>query len=301
MNDSLTMEQITAAQNNDLAAIEAVVSAMETRIQTVSMAEARRLQRDSAYYSDEFAQEARIAVWEALPRFTGTTVDDFFGFMHKTVCGVLKETASAERNPGADRDALKVFAAWVKRCEGDAAMAEKMCQTVPPEGGRRLGRDRAHAARLAWQATSSLDSMLGGEEGESDGCTYANLLASNLGIPEEFITAGDIAAEDKRQNVAIVRAVLDSMGEQTANVLRGSFGIAPMMYYGHARGDNGDIELAEFLGMTEKQVKTGRAKGYMAFAKRYVPVVTNGDTEDAEAWWDAYQSERDRFRRKVAA
>lgn len=301
MTDTLTMEQIIAAQNNDLDAIEAVVAAMESRIQIVANAEARRLQRDAAYFSDEFAQEARIAVWEALPRYTGTTVDDFFGFMHRTVCGVLKESASAERNPGADRDALKVFASWVKRCDGDAAMAEKMCQTVPPEGGRRLGRDRAHAARLAWQATESLDAKISTSEGEEGSWDYAGMLHSSLGIPEEFITSADITAEEKRQNVAIVRAVLDSMGEQTANVLRGSFGIAPMMYYGHARGDNGDAELAEFLGMTDKQVKTGRAKGYMAFAKRYIPVVTSGDADESEAWWDAYQSERDRFRRKVAA
>jgi hypothetical protein len=298
MTDTLTMDQINAAQNNDLSAVEAVVSAMESRIQTVAQAEARRLNRDATYFTDEFAQEARIAVWEALPRFTGETVDDFFGFMHKTLCGVLKEAASEERNPGADRDALKIFATWVKRCGGDVALAEKMCQTVPPEGGRRLGRDRAHAARLAWQGTSSLDNTFGGDD--EDDFTLTNTLASSLGIPEEFITSADISAEDKRQNHAIVHAVLDSMGALEASVLRGNFGIGGHPLFGYARNDNQDAEFAAFLGKTEKQIKTARAKGLMSFAKRYIPVVTNGDDEAAAGWWDAYQAERDRFRRTAA-
>jgi hypothetical protein len=294
------MDQIRAAQNNDLAATEAVVTAMEDRIQSLAKAEARRLQRDTAYFSDEFAQEARIAVWEALPRFAGETVDDFFGFMHRTLSGSLKEAASEERNPGADRDALKLFAAWVKRCDGDVALAEQMCQTVPPEGGRRLGRDRAHAARLAWQAVASLDATFGSDDSDGEDCTYANLLASTLGIPEEFLTSADLSAEDKRQNVAMVRAVLDAMGALEATVLRGNFGISGSPLFGYERSNNQDAEFAAFLGKTEKQVKTARAKGLMSFAKRYIPVVTDGDADAAAEWWEAYQEERNRFRRVAA-
>lgn len=304
MTETLTIETIRSAQDNDITATTLVLEAMEDRIAIVAQAEARRLHRDVSYLRDEFAQEARIAVWTALPRFVGDTVDAFYGYMHRTIVGVLKEAASDERNPGAgaDRDALKLFAAWVRRCDGDVDLAEKMCQTVPPEGGKRLGRDRAHAARLAWQSVASLDgSFNDSSEDDNDDFTYMDTLASSLGIPDEFVTSGDIAAEEKRQNVAIVRAVLDAMGEQTANVLRGSFGISPMPLFGFARGENCDAEMANFLGMTEKQVKTGRAKGYLAFAKRYIPVVTNGDTSAVEGWWDAYQAERNRFRRTADA
>lgn len=198
---------------------------------------------------------------------------------------------------GADRDALKVFAAWVKRCDGDVILAEKMCQTVPPEGGRRLGRDRAHAARLAWAGQAALDAEIQNEGTEAHDWTYAGALASTIGIPEEFITSADLSAEDKRQNVAMVHAVLDAMGALEATVLRGNFGIGGHPLFRYSRDNNQDAEFANFLGKTEKQIKTARAKGFMSFAKRYIPVVTNGDADAAESWWDAYKAERARFRR----
>jgi DNA-directed RNA polymerase specialized sigma24 family protein len=300
-SDTLTIEQIRAAQNSDLTATEAVVAAMESRIQSTAASEARRMKRDMAYYTDEFAQEARIAVWEALPRFVGETVDEFFAFMHTTLKGVVKEAASDDRNAGCDRDSLKVFAAWVKRCDGDVTLAEKMCQTVPPEGGRRLGRDRAHAARLAWQNVASLDAVLNADDDSSTDVSFANMLASSIGIPEEFLTSGDLSAEDKRQNIAMVHAVLDSMGTLEATVLRGNFGIGGAALFGYERGNNQDAEFAAAIGKTDKQVATARAKGFMSFAKRYIPVVTDGDADAAESWWDAYKAERARFRRPTAA
>lgn len=299
---ALTMAEVQSAQQGDATATEAVLRAMDGRIQSIAVSEARRCLGDAQTLAEEFAQSARIAVWEALPRFSGESVDEFFAFMHSTALAVVRDSAGEERNPGADRDALKIFKYWVQRCDGDPFLAEKMCQTVPPQGGRRLGRDRAHAARLAWQPTLEIDAPHKAADREHDATsTIAEVLSSSWGVPEELITAGDLSAEDTRQRVAAVRAILDVMGQQTANVLRGSFGIAPMSLFNFARGDNGDAELAEALGMTEKQVKTGRSKGYKSFAERWVPFVSKGDSDIASEWWEAYQAERNRWRRTAEA
>lgn len=298
MIKELSIETIRAAQSGNAGSTETVLRGMESRFEAVASAQVRHMAM-GADYVEELMQVGRIAVWEALTnqRWTGETVDEFYAFATRTASSAMKETASADAHPGVDRDARKIYSTWVTKCDGDLALAERMCQTVPPEGGRRLGRDRAHAARLAWQTVDSLDAPPSGNSNDADSETYADLLASALGIPGEFITAADLSAEERRQTVETVRAILDVMGPQTADVLRGSYGIQPMPFFGFTRGENHDPELAEHLGMTEKQVKTGRAKGMLAFAKRYVPLVSNGIEAIAAGWWDAFQAERDRSKR----
>ncbi|AUG87306.1 RNA polymerase sigma factor [Streptomyces phage Rowa] len=293
MNETLTLDLIRDAQANGLEGTSAVLSAMEGRIGKLADAAARRMSQNGLSFEDyreDFRQDAALAMFEALPRFNGDTVDSFFGFMWTTIEDVLKDKVRDARNQGADKDALKVFASMLEKADGDLFLAEKFAQTVPPKG-RRLSADRAQAARLSWQGAISIDTPAVRINGVSAGSAsqgeyeaaynWSENLASSLGIPEDLITPEDITAEENRQKHAIVNAILDAMGENQARALRHSYGIGGVSCYG--TGDAGDLEgLAAELGLTPIQARDARTKGHKAFAKRYIKAVAKDDVEAKE-------------------
>lgn len=293
----LSIETVHAAQSGDLNATADVITAMEDRIQKLAKKAAKNM-RDGGIdrFADDFAQDARVAMWGALERFEGDDIDGFYAFMHRTMSAVLFESASEERNTGADKDALKVFAACMKRANGDTMLAEKLAQQEPESpNGRRLGRDRAHAARLAWEGSLALDETVpGGTEWDSAG-TFAGMLASSVGVPEDLLFPEDFASEATRQTTTMVRAVLDTMGAQQRNVLKANFGIAGTPLFTYARGNNMDAELGQHLGLDEKVVKTARAKGFRAFATKFIKTL---NADDQTEWEMAYQAERNRWKRQ---
>jgi hypothetical protein len=155
----LSLDQIHAAQANDLTGISAVLEAMSSRIDRLASQAAGRLATNTARYADyadDFRQDAAVSLFEHLPRWTGDTTDSFLAFMYSCIEGDLRAKTHAERNAGIDRDAISVFKSMVERAEGDVFLAEKLAQTVPP-AGKRLSADRANAARLAWQGAVSID------------------------------------------------------------------------------------------------------------------------------------------------
>jgi hypothetical protein len=235
-------------------------------------------------YREEFRQDAAVAMFEALPRFNGDSVDVFYGFMWGTIENALKDRVREARNQGADEDALKVFASMLERADGDVHLAEKFAQTVPPKG-RRLSADRAQAARMAWQGTMSLDFPSRVTEGPWDGSqhgTVADNLATALGVPEDLITAEDITSEERRQKHAIVNAILDTMSANQAKALRHSYGIGGVECFG--TGDAGDLPgLAAALGLDIIPARDARVKGHKSFAKRYIKAVAKS-MDEALAW-----------------
>lgn len=264
----LTMDTITAAQNNDLAATSAVIEATDGRVKTLANVAANRMRTGlHAAMLDEFTQVGRIAVWEALARFTGSTVDSFYAHVHRSVETTLLNAVRAERNPatGADDDAMKVFASVMELAGGDEYLAEKLSQTVPPKG-RRLSATRANAARMSWVGCVPLAAR------DQEPAVYD--------VPDDLVDAADITSEERRRKCALVVAILDTMGEAQRNVLLCSFGIAGAPFFGH--GDSGDdIGLAAHLFSTVARVRDARTKGLRAFAKRYVAVAAKSPADAA--------------------
>lgn len=279
----LSIETIRAAQSNDLTAAGEVVAATEERVTRLAGAAAGRIAPSGARwaeYQEEFTQVGRIAVWEALSRFAGDTADDFLGYVHTCVANALKDAARSEMNgaAGVDKDATKVFAQMLAMADGDVFLAERMARTVPP-AGQRLSADRAQAARVAWQGSVSVDQDWKNDRSEGSSTMpggLVNVLRSSYGVPDDLLEAADISSEQRRQRNAIVRAIIDSMGENQANVLRHSFGIGDVTFYGH--GATGDDEgLAAELGLSVRQVRDARNKGLRSFAARYIKAVTPGN------------------------
>jgi RNA polymerase sigma factor (sigma-70 family) len=181
----LSFSQIVAAQANDLLATAAVIAATESRVESLAGKAANRMSKSGASfaeYREEFAQVARIAVWESLGRFTGDSVDTFFRFVYTTVEGTLLDAVRAERDqaPGVDMNAAKTFAAMIHAAEGDVYEAERLAQVIPPKG-RRLSPALANAARLAWQGTTSIDTPVSVGENTT---TLADTLAVEDDAPE---------------------------------------------------------------------------------------------------------------------
>lgn len=290
MNDTLTLNLIHDAQSNGLEGTRAVLEAMSGRIDRLAASAAQRMAQNGFRYDDyreDFAQDASLAMFEALPRFNGATVDAFFAFMYTTIESTLKDKVRSQRNGGVDPDAIKVFASMLEMADGDVYLAERLAQTVPPKG-RRLSADRAEAARLAWQGTSSLDAPAITINGPTAGSvsqgdysasySAADSLASTLGVPDELVTAEDLNSEDRRVKHAIIHAVLDVMGEAQRVVIKHSFGIGEVVCYGH--GDSGDDEgLAAEIGSTVLKVRDARTKGLKAFAKRYISATATSEAE----------------------
>ncbi|MFE0692750.1 sigma-70 family RNA polymerase sigma factor [Streptomyces sp. NPDC058869] len=178
----LSIDTIHAAQNNDLAAVAEVIKATESRVEVLAGKAALRIapHRGPRFvdYRDEFIQVGRVAVWEALGRFTDTTVDAFERYAYTTIERTLKDAVRAERNgaAGADADAMKVLAAMVEAADGDVYEAARLAQTLPPKG-KRLSAERAEAARMAWQGAVSIDRVTSAANfAESEGTLADTLL-----------------------------------------------------------------------------------------------------------------------------
>jgi RNA polymerase sigma factor (sigma-70 family) len=294
MTETLTLALIADAQTNGLEGTTAVLEAMQGRIGKLADAAARRMDQSGGAgfhdFREDFRQDAALAMFEALPRFDGDTVDAFYAFMWNTIENTLKDKVRETRNGGADSDAVKVFGSMLEKADGDVFLAEKMAQTVPPKG-RRLSADRAQAARLAWQGAESLYAPSvrvsgvgagGNGLGEYEATySHAENLATALGVPEDLITPEDITSEERRQKHAIVNAILDAMGENQARALRHSYGIGDVTCYG--TGDAGDLDgLAAELGLTPIQARDARTKGHKAFAKRYIKAVATSEAHEKE-------------------
>ncbi len=152
---SLTLAQIQAAQQNDIAGLAAVLAEMEPRVGFLAAEAARRVSENMASRAD-FEQDAREALFRALPLAEGTDADRITGFLYTCMRDALKDRVREVRYAGADMKAVKIFMSVMGEAEGNGYRAEQLAQTLPAKTVR-LGADRAFAARLAWQGTSSLD------------------------------------------------------------------------------------------------------------------------------------------------
>lgn len=295
MTETLTLELIADAQANGLAGTTAVLDAMNVRLDRQAAIAARRMNGNSRRFGDhleDYRQDAALAMFEALPRFDGSSVDNFYAFMWTTVENALKDSVREVRNQGADIDAMKIFGSMMGLSDGDTFLAEKLSQTVPAKG-RRLSADRARAARISWQGTHALDgpasqhgdsgSQAGDEAGQAQ--TLAEALSGDLafalGVPEDLLDAADVNSEDKRKKHAIVHAILSVMSPGQSAALRHSYGIGDVTCYG--TGDAGDLPgLAAEMGVSVITARDARTKGHKSFAKRYIKAVARDEAHEAE-------------------
>lgn len=163
----LSVDTITAAQNNDFAAVAELIKASDPTLYRLAGKAAQRMgQGQYSHYREEFAQAGRLAMWEALGRFNGGSETEWFGYLIKTVEAALFDAVRTEKNGGAgiDKDAVWIYSTMLAKADGDPYLAAKLAQTEP-KAGDRLSADRADAARLAYHGSVSLDAPTGDDDG----------------------------------------------------------------------------------------------------------------------------------------
>jgi RNA polymerase sigma factor (sigma-70 family) len=268
----LTAEQITAAQNNDLTAVTAVIEATEERVLQL----ARRYATNGAHVdeslAEDLAQEGRLAVWQAIARFEGTDVAQFFTFIDRTVRGTLSNERRAQTRTGVNQQAVKDFETALVAAKGFPYDAERLACSAEVMGARKMSPEMAYAARLAWQGLDSLDRPILGSGGAYDSdrtATVGELIPSEIGIPEELMTTQDVETARQRATRDAVRATLARMGRNQAGVLQRDYGIGSVPYYGDEPARRDD-EMAADMGMSVKQVQQARTFGRKRFRVLYL-------------------------------
>lgn len=303
----LTIETVQAAKDGDSKALADVLAACESRVQAVAYEGAKRMGYGLADHQEEFSLTAREALWEGLTRrfeFQEVPhIDQFNVFAYRTMQGAVTDEVYSLKSPGADKWALQAFKQWVDICEGDVYAAEKRCTEVPPAGSKleRFSAARAYATRLAWQGSVSLDMPVGAEGSSGTQMTLADTIAAIAEVPTDLVEPSDINAFEREQTRQRVTEILGALGEKQSNVLRHTYGIGGCPVYATGRNGNDDGALAAVVGVRDATaVQITRVKGFLSFAKRWVPMVALND-EEMGAWWAAYQSERDRNKRLAVA
>ncbi|MFD7591738.1 sigma-70 family RNA polymerase sigma factor [Kitasatospora sp. NPDC059812] len=258
---SLTPAQIQDAKNNKLEAVAAVIDATEERVLQLASKYATISYEPNPQLAEDMAQEARTAVWLALRRFEGESVAEFFTYIDTTIKGVLSDHRRAETRTGASGQAAKDFEAALREAGGDPYAAERVCTSGLPNG-RKLSPDQANAARLAWMGVDYLDAPIAGTEGE----TLADRLADKLDVPADLVEPRDLDDARRKFMRQRVHTVLGMMGARQRRVLKATYGIAPVPFY----GTENDKQLAADIYMEPSQIRQTRAKAKAAFGDMYV-------------------------------
>jgi RNA polymerase sigma factor (sigma-70 family) len=261
----LTPEQIAAAKANDIPATEAVCKATEERVTQLARQYATTGGRVNADLAEELAQIGRIAVWESLSRFAGTSVAQFFTFVDTTIKGTMTDARKVETRPGVSRQAAADFERALSMAGGDPYEAEKVAQSAAM-GARKMSREMAYAARLSWQGVEYLDAPMGGNADGDESVTLGEKIASSIGLTDDLIEDADIVSFRKRDIRDRVRAIVARMGEQRRYVLAGTYGLPFAPYY----GEDHDAEMAADLGVPRTQIKAIRWHARDSFRKSWL-------------------------------
>lgn len=266
----LTFEQIAAAKSNDISAVTAVIEATEERVCQLARRYATNSGITNASLAEDFEQQGRIAVWEGIARFDGESVAQFFTFIDTTVQGTLAKARRRETRQGVSEAAAYDFESALRQSAGDPFEAQRYAAS-DAMGARKMSPEMAYAARMSWQGVEYLDAPIYDADGSrgqisSDAPALAHFVAETLAMPADLAEPSDYERERKRVIRERVHATLGRMGGQAATVLRATFGIDPVCFY----GTENDAEMAEDFGWPRTAVKFARTKGKARFAELWL-------------------------------
>ncbi|MGW3229397.1 sigma-70 family RNA polymerase sigma factor [Kitasatospora sp. NPDC001095] len=267
---NLTEDQITAAKANDLDAITAIVRETESLVTGAAHYYAKHQGEYCATRAEDLAQDGRVAVWRAIGRFEGGTVEQFAAYIRRTIDKTISDARRAEMFEGLSPSAAKDFENALRHAGGDPYAAEHIATQDDVMGARRMSPELAYAARLSWQGLDYLSAPAGTDD-EGEPRTLAVKLAEEIGVPADLVEPRDI--ENRRQAVIRdqVHRALGRLSDRQRTVLKAGHGISPVPLY---RVAEDDAELAAEMDMTPYQVQQARTKGGKRFAELYTAGAT---------------------------
>ncbi|MFI1099814.1 hypothetical protein [Streptomyces melanogenes] len=260
----LTHAQISAAKENDLEAVAAVVRETEELVSR----RASRLAKTAGYLDthllDDLAQTGRIAVWESIATFTGTEPAQFMAHIDRSLSRAMEDSRRENTRPGVSPRVAKAFERAIALASGDPYEAEQVAAT-DVMGKDKMTPELASAARLAWMGCDSLDRPFNVEIAGPH-VTLGDVIASEMELPAELVTAQDIATHRRSVIRDQVHRTLGMLSERQRHVLKAGFGVHPVAEY---RPGADDDELAGDMGATRYQVQQARTKGAKRFSELY--------------------------------
>lgn len=254
----ITPEQIAAAVSGDGYAAESVIRAMDERIIQL----ARRIDADRA---EDLAQEGRLSLWLAIPRFEGDSPAQFFKYADSTLSRDMTKARRGDQREGVSRENAWLFEKALRMSGGDPMAAERLCSDSEVMGRRRMSPEMAETARHSWQGTLSLDAAIA-----SPSCGGTEItIAGRLTYDDERQRVSEEEKAAKRAKVEAVRSTLDGLDPAYESVLSAEFGIGDYPY-AIGRGDGAWDELADAAGVPRSAVESVEGAAREAFALAYL-------------------------------
>ncbi len=259
-----TLEQISAAKQNDLEAVTAVIAETEGLIVKRAADYAKRDGRIDRHLADDLAQAGRIRVWESLAQFEGETPQQFMSYIDKALHSAMSEARHKACRPEITEAASKDFESALVLAAGDPFKAARVAVS-DQMGRRRMSPNQAYAALLSWLGTDSLSRPI--NEGDFDEeSTLEDVIACQSGTPVDLLEPRDYENAKRKTVREQVHRTLGLLSERQRHVLKADHGIAPCLDYGQ---HGSDAELSEDMGVTPKQVHEARSRGRKRFAELY--------------------------------
>ncbi|MFF3210567.1 hypothetical protein ACFYYB_07875 [Streptomyces sp. NPDC002886] len=260
----LTTEQIAAAKENNLDAVTAVIAETETLVVQRSEHYATRGGHLDADLAEDLAQAGRIRVWESLSAFEGESFGEFMRYMDRALHSAMSEHRRQVLHPGVTATAAKDFERALALASGDPYEAVRMASTAEM-GPRKMSPEHASAALLAWLGTDSFDRPLN-DDMYGEAITLGDVIAGQCGIPVDLLDPSDYASARRKTIRDQVHRTLGLLGERQRHVLKADHGVSPVQDYGRYESD---VELAEDMEATPKQIQEARSKGQKRFRELY--------------------------------
>lgn len=158
----VTIDQIRAAQNNDVAALGHINREMEPRVGQLARKVAGNA--DSEMIED-LEQDGRLALFECIAKFEGSTVAAFFDYSNRSMSGAMSVARKKMGRSGVSKDTAQRFEKALRITGHDAHEAERVVQDRELMGGPywTLSPELAYAARVSWQNMEYYDAEIDGD------------------------------------------------------------------------------------------------------------------------------------------
>ncbi|MGA4948634.1 sigma factor [Streptomyces lydicamycinicus] len=244
---------ICAAQNQDTDAVAAVLEAAEPYVREAAARHVGTAAVSSAGHADlfeELCQEGRLAALEALGTYRPDKGAQYTTHAYRRIHMRIYEAANGGRDNGATPDQRATFLRCLGVVGGDWEAAEYLC-TILPGDGHRMSAETAGHVRRVMQGTDSLDAPAGvrGAEGETIPLVESLADPYSLGLPDDLIEARDLDRRQRAQRIALAHALLATVDDRKAQVLRLTYGVAPDPHLANEDGSPDNAAIAEVMGI----------------------------------------------------
>ncbi|MEV3856091.1 sigma factor [Streptomyces sp. NPDC050095] len=197
---------------------------------------------------DELCQEGRLATLEALKTYRDDRGAQFTTHAYRRIHMRVYEAANGGADLGATADQRATFLTCMGVVGGDWEAAEYLCTVLPGSGHRMSAETAAHVRRVL-QGVTSLDASAVRDHGETIPLVETLADPNGLGVPQDLVDARDLDRAERSRRIALARALLATLDDRKARVLRLTYGIDPEPHLINEDGTPDNAAIARVMGI----------------------------------------------------